>query len=244
MNILIHVLGLCYCIFAFAYNGRGQKTYLEGATCLLSPHEGDIVCNTTETLFFPTKVITFLREESKAAFLFNLRHSALNSRQPLVWPPFFFFPNSHRLSPAEQTNRPQHETTQHTGLKISVRSILGRKKKNNNCGSGPPACLITSLILSPHICGLFNDINNSWGGGSSHIFRGIFNVTDLSLSAVNMTLRSNSRDPNTRRSSRKLKQENRHSKSTCSRCESEGRHSSITWEKVRGNFPHCKNVLF
>lgn len=53
-------------------------------------------------------------------------------------------------------------------------------------------------------------------------------VTDLSLSAVNMTLRSSSREPNTRRSSRRLRQENRHSKSTCSRCESEGRHSSIT----------------
>lgn len=115
--------------------------------------------------FPPTKVITFLREESKAAFLFNLRHSALHSRQPLVWPPFFcfFFANSHRLSPTEQTNWPQHETTQHTGLKISVRSTLGRKKKKNNCGSGPPARLITSLILSPHICGLFNDINNSRG---------------------------------------------------------------------------------
>lgn len=52
MNILIHVLGLCYCIFAFVYNGRGRKTYREGATYLLPPHEGAIVCNTTKTLFF------------------------------------------------------------------------------------------------------------------------------------------------------------------------------------------------
>lgn len=54
--------------------------------------------------------------------------------------------------------------------------------------------------------------------------------TDLSLSAVKMTLRSSSRDPNTLRSRRRLRQENRHSKSTCSRRESEGRQSSITWE--------------
>lgn len=51
---------------------------------------------------------------------------------------------------------------------------------------------------------------------------------NLSLSAVKITLLSSSRELNTRRSSRRLKQENRHSKSTCSRRESVGRQSSIT----------------
>lgn len=57
-----------------------------------------------------------------------------------------------------------------------------------------------------------------------------FNVgANLSLSAVKMTLRSRSREANTRRRRRRLKEEKRHSKSTCSRRESDGRHSSITW---------------
>lgn len=50
----------------------------------------------------------------------------------------------------------------------------------------------------------------------------------LSLSAVKMTLRSRRREANTRRSRRKLREENKHSKSTCSRRESDGRHNSIT----------------
>lgn len=43
-----------------------------------------------------------------------------------------------------------------------------------------------------------------------------------------MTLRSSSREANTRNRRRRLKEENRHSKSTCSRRESDGRHNSIT----------------
>lgn len=62
-------------------------------------------------------------------------------------------------------------------------------------------------------------------------------ATNLSLSAVNMTLRSSRRDPNTRSSSRKFKQENRHSKSTCSRWESEGLQSSITCKRQQ---KHCR----
>ncbi len=59
------------------------------------------------------------------------------------------------------------------------------------------------------------------------------NGSYLSLSAVKMTLRSSRREANTRRSRRKLREENRHSKSTCSRRESEGRHNSITYGKRR-----------
>ena len=53
-------------------------------------------------------------------------------------------------------------------------------------------------------------------------------ATHLSLSAVKMTRRSRSREANTRRRRRRLREEKRHSKSTCSRRESDGRHSSIT----------------
>lgn len=45
---------------------------------------------------------------------------------------------------------------------------------------------------------------------------------------MKMTLRSRSREANTRRSRRRLREEKRHSKSTCSSRESDGLHSSIT----------------
>lgn len=57
---------------------------------------------------------------------------------------------------------------------------------------------------------------------------------NLSLSAVKMTLRSSSREAKTLRRRRRLNEEKRHSKSTCSRRESDGRHSSITCSKERG----------
>lgn len=60
-------------------------------------------------------------------------------------------------------------------------------------------------------------------------FMYVMYVSHLSLSAVKMTRRSRRRDANTRRSKRRLRDENKHSKSTCSRRESDGRHNSITW---------------
>lgn len=81
-----------------------------------------------------------------------------------MWPPFFFF----SLTPTGSLLQ-----NKQTGPSMKPLNILASKylsgplsteKKENNCGSGPPACLMTSLILSPHICGLFNDINNCRGG--------------------------------------------------------------------------------
>lgn len=55
---------------------------------------------------------------------------------------------------------------------------------------------------------------------------------------MKMTLRSRSREANTRRSRRRLREEKRHSKSTCSSRESDGLHSSITCRVGPGTTDH------
>lgn len=94
-----------------------------------------------------------------------------------------------------------------------------------------------ALRLISAVCNYTNSASTVWiyeDGQCNLIFHKSWTEgTNLSLSAVNITLRSSSRDPNTRRSSRRLRQENRHSKSTCSRRESEGLQSSITWKKKK-----------
>lgn len=73
----------------------------------------------------------------------------------------------------------------------------------------------------------------AWLFNSADPLSGAYAGTNLSLSAVKMTLRSSSREAKTRRSRRRLNEEKRHSKSTCSRRESDGRHSCITCGEAR-----------
>lgn len=81
--------------------------------------------------------------------------------------------------------------------------------------------LIGIITRSDHShCGTFINLS-AWLETLGEVFY-------LSLSAVKMTLRSSSREANTRSSSRRLKEEKRHSKSTCSRRESDGLQSSMT----------------